>query len=141
MGVSTLNSKTRELARSLLDYEGAGETPALLRVSEKLRRPLTTLTGGIGFRALQGRALTLAKAQLPNLTAVEVKPDGSLDGLNGLRNDEAEEAGITLIAHLLGLLGTFIGEDLMLHLVRDVWPNVTVDGVELRRGKENAPAR
>lgn len=110
--------------------------PAAFHVSEKLRHPLSALMGAIGFRALLARALTLAKAQLPSLNAVQVKRDGSLEGLNGLRNDEAAEASVTLIAQLLGLLGTFIGENLMLRLVRDMWPDVPVNNAESREGKE-----
>ncbi len=50
-----------------------------------------------------------------------------MDGLNELHNDEAEEAGVMLIAHLLGLLATFIGESLMLSLVREAWPELPFD--------------
>jgi hypothetical protein len=144
MSGSTLSPKTRNLAQWLLDHEAAASRPsdaeanmpAAFHVSEKLRPPLSTLAGATGFRALLVRALTLAKAQLPNLNAVQVKPDGSLEGLNGLRNEEAAEAGVTLIAQLLGLLGTFIGENLMLRLVRDLWPDLPVNNAESREGKE-----
>jgi hypothetical protein len=144
MNGSTLSPKTWELAQWLLDHEAAasrpsdaeGNMPAAFHVSEKLRHPLSALMGAIGFRALLARALTLAKAQLPSLNAVQVKRDGSLEGLNGLRNDEAAEASVTLIAQLLGLLGTFIGENLMLRLVRDMWPDVPVNNAESREGKE-----
>jgi hypothetical protein len=50
------------------------------RVCEKLRRPLTTLAGAIGFQSLILRALTLAKREAPSLSAVEVTADGSLTG-------------------------------------------------------------
>jgi hypothetical protein len=52
---------------------------------------------------------------------VHVKPDGSLEGLSNLRNEDAE-AGVVLIAQLLGLLVAFIGESLMLRILLDVWP-------------------
>jgi hypothetical protein len=84
--------------------------------------------GVAGFRSLFSRALTLAKAEVPWLNAVKVRADGSLEGL-GARNtkqerDEAERAGVVLLAQLLGLLDTFIGEALMLRLVRDTWPDL-----------------
>jgi hypothetical protein len=41
-------------------------------------RPLSTLAGVEGFRSLLARALTLAKAQVPSLAAVQVKADGTL---------------------------------------------------------------
>ena len=133
--------KILELAQQLLAYEAAGDNfsganmPAGFRAAEKLRRPLSTLAGSSGFRSLLARALTLAKAKVPGLSAVQVKPDGSLEGLSGLGNQDQEaEAGVILIAQLLGLLVTFIGESLMLSLVLDVWPDFPVfDTVEKKR--------
>lgn len=129
----TNDGKTRDFARRLVAYEAAernpsgADAPVAFRVSEKLRRPLSTLAGVTGFRSLLARALTLAKSEDHSLSTVHVKPDGSLDGLNELHNDEAEEAGVMLIAHLLGLLATFIGESLMLSLVREAWPELPFD--------------
>jgi hypothetical protein len=122
--------KSRAIARCLLAYEaGAGEVSgeditAVVRVSEKLRRPLSTLVGATGFRALLVRALTLAQAQNPALLAVRVQPDGSLEGLSELRDNEEGEAGVALIAQLLGLLDEFIGPDPALRMVADVWPEL-----------------
>jgi hypothetical protein len=116
-------STTRELAQRLLASElvepGTADagTHAVCRVCDKLRRPLTTLAGAAGFRSLLARALTLAKQESPALGAWEVKADGSLEGLNG----EAAPSGAVLIAHLIGLMITFIGESLTLRLVHDVW--------------------
>jgi hypothetical protein len=123
------SSKIRELAQRLLavevarDHVAEAKMPALALVAEKLRRPLVTLTGVAGFRSLLARALTLAKAQAPALNIMQIEPDGSLTGFG---NDEAPiaEAGVMLIAELLGLLVTFIGEHLMLTLVRDAWPDL-----------------
>ena len=114
---------TRDLAQQLLAYEGAEAGPsmadmhAVSRVCDKLRRPLTTLAGAAGFRSLLTRALNLAKQESPVLGAWQVNPDGSLQGLNG----EAAQSGAVLIAHLLGLMITFIGESLTLRLLHDVW--------------------
>lgn len=99
--------------------------PALAIVTEKLRRPLVTLTGIAGFRSLLARALTLAKAQAPDLGTVRIEPDGSLAGLSDPGNQaQVAEAGVILIAQLLGLLVTFIGESLMLTVVREAWPDL-----------------
>jgi hypothetical protein len=120
----------RKTARQLLAHEaGAGKPsdvniPAAIRVCEKLRRPLSTLAGATGFHALLGRALALAKTEDPQLGAVRVQPDGSLDGLTELRSNGDGQAGVALIAQLLGLLDAFIGQDLMLRLVADVWPDL-----------------
>jgi hypothetical protein len=118
------NQTTRELAQRLLSYEavdGAAVEPeklAVYQVCDKLRRPLTLLAGAGGFRSLLTRALTLAKQESPHLKAWDIKADGSLQGLNG----EAVQLGPVLIAHLIGLMMTFIGESLTLRLLHDVWP-------------------
>ena len=117
---------TRELAQRLLTYEAVGDgtanadTQAVCRVCDKLRRSLTTVAGAAGFRSLLARALTLAKKESPLLSAWEVKSDGSLQGLNG----EAAQSGAVLIAQLIGLMITFIGESLTLRLLHDVWPDL-----------------
>ena len=99
------------------------------RVCDKLRRPLTALAGVAGFRSLLARALTLAKQESPVLSSLEVKPDGSLQGLNG----EAAQAGAVLIAHLLGLMITFIGESITLRLLHDVWLDLPDSEVKFER--------
>jgi hypothetical protein len=81
---------------------------------------------------LISRALTLASAEAPSLSAVQVAADGSLVGLDKLEpqidKDQARETGIILIAQLIGLLLTFIGEGLTLRMVQDVWPEAAFDG-------------
>ena len=114
---------TRDLAQRLVAYEGVeissamADMHAVCRVCNKLRHPLTTLAGAAGFRSILSRALTLAKQESPVLGAWEVEADGSLQGLNG----EAAQSGDVLIAHLIGLMITFIGESLTLRLLHDVW--------------------
>jgi len=127
--------KIRELAQRLLAYEGArenvtGANAPTLAVVEKLRRPLVTLAGIAGFRSLLARALTLAKTQTPGLEGVQIEPDGSLSGL-GDNEVQIEEPGAALVAQLLGLLVTFIGERLMLTLVHDAWADFPIldDGI------------
>jgi hypothetical protein len=128
---------TRELAQRLVDYEEVETSPAVAdmhavcRVCDKLRRPLTTLAGAAGFRSLLARALTLAKQESPVLGAWEVKPDGSLEGLNG----EAAQSGAVLIAHLIGLMNTFIGESLTLRLLHDVWLDLPDSEVKFERNE------
>ena len=131
-------SESRRLAQRLLAYEavtGENSEPAesaAFRVCAKLRLPLITLAGVAGFRSLLSRALTLARAEAPSLNAVQVAADGSLKGLEGLASqtdkEQARDGGAILIAHLIGLLLTFIGEGLTLRLVQDVWPEAAFDG-------------
>jgi hypothetical protein len=139
------------LARRLLTYEavaGSSSEPtesAAFRVCEKLRGPLCSLAGVAGFRSLLSRALTLARAEAPSLNAVQVGADGSLTGLDELGPQEDKdlsgEGGAILIAQLLGLLLTFIGEGITLRLVHDVWPEPTFDDRNSRKGKRAEHAR
>ena len=130
-------STTRELAQRLLASESVeagtanADTHSVCRVCDKLRRPLTTLAGAAGFRSLLARALTLAKQESPALGAWEVKADGSLEGPNG----EAAPSGAVLIAHLIGLMITFIGESLTLRLLHDVWIDLPDSEVKSERNQ------
>jgi hypothetical protein len=122
-----LPPQTRDLAQRLLAHQNAARKTsepielAALRVCERLRQPLIALAGVAGFRSLLSRALTLARAEAPSLSAVQVAADGSLQGLDELRPqvdaDEATEAGIILITQLLGLLVRVVGEAVTLQLV------------------------
>jgi hypothetical protein len=127
MSQSGIKSEIRELAEQLVAFEArphnisTDDRLATCRVCEKLRRPLVTLTGTAGFSSLLSRALTLAKRESPALSEVQVKPDGSLDGLEG----EAAQAHPILVGYLLSLLITFIGEALTMRLLNDIWPELT----------------
>ena len=127
----------RDLAERLVAYETRGndssetKTPAAFFLIDKLRPQLATVMGNAGFRALLSRALALANAEIPWLRAVHVKADGSLEGLHELGErvdpDEIYEGRVVLLAQLLGLLVAFIGEELTLRLVREVWPKLSLD--------------
>ncbi|HVK09314.1 MAG TPA: hypothetical protein VM597_11100, partial [Gemmataceae bacterium] len=56
--------------------------------------------------------------------------------LDGAGHDQdagaGSEGGVEVVAHLLGLLVTFIGEPLTLRLVRDAWPDVSAAGAAVR---------
>ena len=131
----------RDFAERLIAYETRGNNPSETETSgpflvgEKLRPQLAALMGNVGFRALISRALALSNAEIPWLRAVHVKADGSFEGLDELGAqvgpDEIFEGGVVLLAQLLGLLVTFIGELLTLRLVRDVWPKLSLNEVDL----------
>jgi hypothetical protein len=122
--------KTRDLARSLVACEAdASTTPlhtelATVRVYERLRRQLGAPVGVDGFQALASRALALAKSESPRLSNVQVTANGGLRGLGEVESqteaDEDGEAGIILIAQLLGLFLTFLGEATTLRLIEDL---------------------
>jgi len=122
--------KTRDLARSLVASEADASTtsletePATVRVYERLRRQLGAPVGVDGFQALASRALALAKSESPRLNAVQLTANGGLRGLDEVEShkeaDEDGEAGIILIAQLLGLFLTFLGEATTLRLIEDL---------------------
>ena len=138
--MSTTSPETQDLARRLLASEAAHDNSSATgvdgaaRVIEELRLRLTKLAGVDGFRALLSRALTLATAEVPSLNTVQVSADGSLEGFEGIEASEAVagQAGAGLVAQLLELLTTFIGEALTLRLIRDSWPDASMDGANLR---------
>jgi hypothetical protein len=128
--------KTRDLARSLVACEAeegktAFETePASVRVYERLRRQLSAPVGNDEFQALASRALALARSQSPRLSAVQVTANGGLRGLGEVESqtdaEEDGEAGIILIAQLLGLFLTFLGEATTMRLIEDLRQQVEV---------------
>ena len=122
--------KTHELARSLVATEADASTTTLktgaatVRVYERLRRQLGSPVGNDAFRSLASRALALAKSESPRLSAVQLAADGGLRGLSEIEfqpdADEDGETGTILIAELLGLFLTFLGEATTLRLIEDL---------------------
>ena len=146
--------KIQDLAARLVAFQAAQNTlpcadaDAVVQVVDGLRLQLVRLAGADGFRSLLARALTLAKAEAPELHNVQISADGTLKGLDdvepvrevakpqsaGPQSAEPKssaEAGTILVASLLELLVTFIGEILTLHLVRDAWPDAFFNGEDL----------
>jgi hypothetical protein len=141
--------KTRDLARSLVACEAGASTtalqtePATVRVYERLRRQLGAPVGVDGFQALASRALALAKSEYPRLNTVQVTASGDLRGLGEVESqtdaDQDGEAGIILIAQLLGLFLAFLGEATTLRLMEDL--RLQVDEMaELAKTTANATA-
>lgn len=137
----------RALSRWLLACEAAPgkppsqKSPGAFSVCGKLRQHLSVLAGVAGFRSLLSRALTLAKAEVPWLDALRIREDGSLDwpGADESQRDREKmaEGEVALVAQLLGLLVSFIGEALTLLLVREVWPEAPFGGTD--EGTEEKP--
>ncbi len=133
--MDTPSSLMRELSLRLL---AASQTASeqhvheAAMVSEKLRIPLTKFAGAEGFASLLRRALVLAGAEVPSLQSIKVGAEGRLEGFEQLPADTGtaaggREAAVAITSHLLGLLGTFIGEPLTLRLVREAWPETSLD--------------
>ena len=127
--METPSASTRDLAQRLLAVSLSVSDPQVheaVLVSEKLRTSLTRFAGVDGFISLQRRALVLARAEAPSLQSVTVGVDGSLQGFEEVTSETLTGAGAVLTSHLLELLVTFIGESLMRTLIREAWPDVSL---------------
>ena len=138
----------RDLAHRLITYEAGAGKPSesmessTLCVYEKLRLSLGEFVGVAGFQSLASRALTLARPEVPSLSAARVAADGSLEGLGDIKaqfdmgKDSATDGEIILIARLLGLLRLFLGEALTLSLLRNTWPGEVFEDRKSVHGRE-----
>lgn len=120
----------RDLARRLLaanQVASGSQVDEAVVLIEKLRITLTKFAGPEGFTSLLRRALALASAEVPSLQNVKTGADGRLEGFEEIVADKGaggagDEVAVAIIAHLLGLLVTFIGEPLTLRIERAAWP-------------------
>jgi len=123
---SMIHDWARRLIASEVDADPSSARPELatLRAYEKLRRQLCAPVGTDGFQALASRALSLAKSRSPMLGGVQVTANGALRGLGETEfqrdTDEDREVGIILIAQLLGLFLTLLGEAATVRLIEGV---------------------
>ena len=126
--------KLKQFARRLLAYEAASRKPAAsehsaaFHVFEKLRGPFGKLLGAGGFRVLLTRALILAGAETPWLRELQIKADGSVEGLDAqegkLKARAVADGEVVLVAQLVSLMVTFLGKDLTMRLLQDIWPQM-----------------
>jgi len=140
--------ESRHLAQRLLAYEPLrARTPSQrsLRLSRlcELRRPLIT-RGSCRFSLAPFSCSDAGQGGSSSLSTVQVAADGSLKGLDELEpqidQKEVRDGGAILIAQLIGLLLTFIGEGLTLRLVQDVWPEAAFN-VAFPRRRERLSAQ
>lgn len=136
----------RILADRLISSETQGDVseqspPTIFVVCEKLRPPLATLMGSAGFRALLARALAMSAADIPWLRTVSVLPNGTLAGLETsvekITPHDIAEGRAALVTNLLTLLDTFIGENLTVRLVSEVWPKLRLPDSNTGPGDKN----
>jgi hypothetical protein len=135
--MSRATPQMRNVAARLIAVETKGklsserDRPPAVHVCEKLRPHLAMLMGKEGFRAVLSRALTVTSAEVPWLVAVRVTTDGSLDEWDKataqVEPNDLTEGAVLLVAHLLGLLVAFIGDNSTLRLLLDVWPKLSLE--------------
>lgn len=130
MAVAVDSPSAQALAWRLLQFEAGGQQEAETaeRVLGRLRERLGVVVGGAGYAALAVRALQLAQEAVPALAdaPLAVGLDGTVTGgrefAMAVGAPAATEGLTAIVASLLGLLFTFIGEDLAQGLVRQAWP-------------------
>ena len=128
--------ETRDLASSLVAREAGASTtslhtePATVRVYDRLRRQFSAPVGADAFQVLASRALALARSESRRLSAVQITANGGLSGLGEIESqtdtDKDGEVGVMLIAQLLGLFVTFLGEATTLRLIEELRLQVEV---------------
>ncbi len=130
--------KMRHLATRLITHEANASGAAMTEnqkaaiVIQKLRPQLVDLMGNTGFHALVLRSLAIAREQVPGLDGARVNLDGTLEGFGAPFDPSHPErdttGGAVLLAGILGLLASFVGELLTLQIVIEVWPKMPIDG-------------
>ena len=128
----------KSLARRLLVHE-AKNSPSPAKLAEalevccqRLHNRLDPLVGAGGFRALLDRALFLAKKEHAWLNGVEIQiyPGCELKALNeamaGRQPAEIRETLSIILANVIWLLVTFIGEDIVYALIEEAWPGTKI---------------
>jgi len=134
----------RGLAERLIAHEASenksagGKSPGFFPVSQKLRLPLAALVGNTGFGALMSRALALTRSDVSWLHLIHVTADGALVGpadLDAQVTPGNLDAGrIALLAQLLELLESFVGENMTIQLMSELWPDLRLTKLHSARG-------
>ena len=88
----------------------------------------------------------LANSEVPWLRRMHVDADGSLQELleqAPARRDAGEflKGRVVLLAQLLGMLVSLVGESFTLQLVREMWPKVPLDDLGFANGVEYEKAK
>ena len=111
----------------------AGRPTVVFAVYQKLQEPLATLMGTAGLHAIVTRALKEAKEEVPWLGALLINADGFLESAEEtaqLDNQEIREGEIVFVSKLFGLLITFIGATVTLHLLQGLWLGVSIKDLD-----------
>ncbi|MCO6430791.1 MAG: hypothetical protein J5J00_08010 [Deltaproteobacteria bacterium] len=121
----------RNVAKELLEKErpkakaGRSEEPPWATF-EKLRLYLTQFIGEAGFNALLSRALARGRSSCSALQEFKITDQGLLEGNEHISSAQVIEAQEVLLGELLALLVLFVGEELTLRLLRDLWPSLPI---------------
>jgi hypothetical protein len=125
-------SLRRFVSRALVDTTGVAEpdraqlASAFDTLCRRLRDRLQPLFGTAAVGALFVRSVHVATGEYPWLGEIVLKGQDScsVDGsptLGALDVNTLHEGLATVLAHNIGLLSAFVGEDLVLPLVQQAW--------------------
>jgi hypothetical protein len=128
------------LARRLLAYEvGAKESPEAFaaageRAYLQLRARLLVLLGSSGFDALWARAVYMAQREFrPRDGPAAAAPTDTYGLHAAVRGQDSTTVQQTLVAtfaSFIALLFTFIGEELGVRFICQIWPDLLPDATE-----------
>ncbi len=103
---------------------------AVARAGKKLRERLGRIFSELGTDALLKRAVHMASTDFPYLGGAG--GPGEIESLrlilDGVGATEAQEAADAVFGHVIALLVRFVGDDLALRAIGDVWPETVPDG-------------
>jgi hypothetical protein len=97
------------------------------RASQKFGNRLALLVTFAGSEALLSRARHLARTNFPafdqqrTARTVEALTERLRQSTNGVHADRSDDASSAVFASLIALVSSFIGEDLTLRMLHDVW--------------------
>jgi hypothetical protein len=115
---------------TIAEPDPVGPAVAAEHICQKLAPGVSRLVSPAGFQAILSRALHIARAEFPCLKGVRagIAPATCLEGMSEHVHDidtgEAVKELLAVLGTLIDLLVRFIGEDLTLRLVREVWPEL-----------------
>lgn len=115
--------------RELEDLHIAAE-----RACQKLCQPLSALVTVEGYRALLARAIQVAAVEFPFLDESSKGPStsspclGNIATSDGILKSTVLDGLTAVLAGVIGLSITFIGEGLTVRAVREVWPDAPAIG-------------
>jgi hypothetical protein len=124
----------------LLAHEARGDesaealAAAAERVCQRLRHHSGKVLGVDTFYALLARSLALVKPDFPFLETVTVEPSqaclkGLQESLREQAASQASDAIVAVVATFLALVAAFIGEEVSLSVLVEIWTERSLAGI------------
>lgn len=124
------------LAAEAAAHQQADDMPAAASLAyDRLRARLSVFLGEVGFDALWARALALTRRSFPPTDPAADEQSAPLPpGLAALAGHDAVETAAmlqTVFANFFTLLFSFIGVEISLRLIRQLWPELRLDATDI----------